>query len=202
MATIAEQRQRMRFAAVLMGVVCLLAIIYLLSPLSASSAQKQQELLDRQRQLRAAEEQTRPLQQLPQLVAKAQSDIAHFSTERLPAYPSSVYNTIYDLARKSNVNMGDVKYESFDTLAPPLQLLQVKARVSGGYPNLVRFINAIERSRLFFVIDGLQLGETRGSDGSIQLSLTLETYLRPRAENEKPQVASSSSPGGEEDEQQ
>jgi hypothetical protein len=191
----------MRFAAVLMGVFCALSIVYLLSPLSASSAQKQQALLDKQRQLRAAEDQTRPLQQLPQLVAKAQSDIAQFSTERLPAYPSSVYNAIYDLARKSSVNMGEVRYESFDTLAPPLQLLQMQARVSGSYPNLVRFINSIERSKLFFVIDGLQLGETRGTDGNIQLSLTLETYLRPRAPNEKPQVASSRLPVEEEDEQ-
>jgi hypothetical protein len=77
----------------------------------------------------------------------------------------------------------------------------MQARVSGSYPNLVRFINSIERSKLFFVIDGLQLGETRGTDGNIQLSLTLETYLRPRAPNEKPQVASSRLPVEEEDEQ-
>jgi hypothetical protein len=190
----------MRFAAVLMGVVCALAIIYLLSPLSASSSQKQQELLDKQRQLRASEEQTRPLQQLPQLVTKAQNDISKFYADRLPAYPSTVYNAIYDVARRSNVSLGEVKYESFDTLAPPLQLLQMQARVSGSYPNLVRFINAIERSKLFFVIDGLQFAEAKGSDGAIQLNLTLETYLRPRAENERPQVASTRPPGGEEDE--
>lgn len=186
MANIPEQRRRLRFAAMLMGAVCALALLYLLAPVTASSAQKQQELLNKQTELRSAEQQTRPLQQLPQLVSKSRSDISNFYAQRLTPFPSTVYNAIYDLARKNSVTINEVKYDVFDTTAPPLQLLQVEARVNGSYPNVVRFINSVERNKLFFLIDGLQLSESRNTSGAIQLNVRLETYLRPRTDKDKP----------------
>jgi type IV pilus assembly protein PilO len=201
-ANVAAQRARFRTAAILMAIVSALAIVYLISPWSVSSGQKQQELLDKQKQLREAESQTRPLQQLPQLVAKSQSDIAEFYADRLPAYPSTVYNAVYELAQKNNVRLNDVKYEVFDTdpYIADLQLLQVQATVNGSYPDLVKFINSVERSKLFFVIDGLQLGSRQAS--GVGLNVTMETYLRPREPNEKPQVASAKNSEEEDDEEE
>jgi type IV pilus assembly protein PilO len=190
MATIAEQRKRLRVAAILMGVVCLLALLYLLAPVTASSAQKQQQLLSKQAELRAAQQQTKPLQQLPQLVAKSRADISSFYAQRLPAFPSTVYDSLYDVARKNNVRISEVKYDVFDTTVPSLGLLQIDAKVSGPYPSIVRFINSLERNKLFFLIDGLTLSEGRDTAGGIQLTVRLETYLRPRTDKDRASSAS------------
>jgi type IV pilus assembly protein PilO len=42
----------------------------------------------------------------------------------------------------------------------------------------VKFINALERDKIFFVIGGVTLGEQQGN---VRLQLKLETYLRSGA---------------------
>jgi type IV pilus assembly protein PilO len=39
----------------------------------------------------------------------------------------------------------------------------------------VKFINALERDKMFFLIDGVNLAEQQGN---VRLQLKLETYLR------------------------
>jgi type IV pilus assembly protein PilO len=200
MAALNEQRRRFTAALVVMGIMCILAGLYLVDPVGASGAKREQELLDKQKTLRDKEEQTRPIRNLPQLVEKAKTDVNKFSSDRLAAYPSTVYSSIYDLAKKNNVSLGEMKYEVIPEPPPPLQLLQVTATVSGGYSNLVRFINALERDKIFFVIRDLQLSDTKGqSSNSIQLRLGMETYLRERKPNEKPGTPSKKTTDDEED---
>ena len=191
MASLTQQRRRFTFALAAMGAICLLAAFFLVAPITASSAQRFDELRAKQDQLRAREKETRPIRNLSQLIDKAKTDYNRFSSDRLTAFPSTVYTDIYELARKNNVSLGEMKYDSYDTETPSLKLLQVQARISGQYPNLVRFINAIERDKLFFVIRTLQLTDTRADRGeqNVQLTLTMETYLRPRQPNEKPSVS-------------
>jgi hypothetical protein len=200
MTALNEQRRRFTIALVVMGIVCLAAGLYLVDPVGASGTKREQELLDKQRVLREKQDQTGPIKRLPQLVEKAKTDVSTFSSERLAAYPSTVYSNIYDLARKNNVSLGEMKYEVIPEPPPPLQLLQVTATVSGGYSNLMRFINGLERDSLFFVIRDLQLSDIRGPNaGSIQLRLSMDTYLRERKPNEKPGTPGKSTSDEEED---
>lgn len=203
MAALTQQRRRFTFALVAMGIICLLAALFLVAPITASSAQRYDELRNKQDQLRAREKETRPIRNLSQLIDKAKTDYSRFSSDRLTAFPSTVYTDIYELARKNNVSLGEMKYDSYDTDAPTLKLLQVQARVSGSYPNLVRFINAIERDRLFFVIRTLELTDTKSDKGeqNIQLALKMETYLRPRQPNEKPSFSAKQAAADAEDSQ-
>jgi type IV pilus assembly protein PilO len=43
----------------------------------------------------------------------------------------------------------------------------------------VRFINALERDKLFFIVDSVELGGEQG--GQVKLGMKLETYLRAGA---------------------
>jgi type IV pilus assembly protein PilO len=54
--------------------------------------------------------------------------------------------------------------------------MEIDADVSGDYVQLVRFINALERNRLFFIVDGLELGNEQ--NGVVKLQIKAETYLR------------------------
>jgi hypothetical protein len=201
MPVLTQQRRRFTALLVAMGVICLVAALFLIAPITASSAQRYQELTDKQQQLRAKEAENKPIQRLSELIERAKVDYRMFSSDRLAAFPSTVYNNIYDLARKNNVSLGEMKYEAFDD--PPeasgLKLLRVQARVSGDYSNLVRFINALERNKLFFVIRDLQLSDIRGQN-SVQLALSTDTYLRPRLPDEKPGTPVKSSADEEEEE--
>jgi type IV pilus assembly protein PilO len=195
MAALSAQRRRFTSTVVAMGVVCLFCGLYLIGFFSGPP--RDQELLTKQSELRQKEDAARPIQRLPQLVEKAKTDIGAFSSDRLTAFPSTVYNNIYDLARKNNVALGEMKYETFDDPPAPLKLLHIQARVSGGYANLVRFINAVERNKLFFVVRDLQLSDTKGQN-SIQLTLSMDTLLRPRQPNEKPGAPAKSAADDEE----
>jgi hypothetical protein len=48
--------------------------------------------------------------------------------------------------------------------------------LAGEYQRIVKFINALERDRTFFIIDRVNLAEQQG--GNVRLELHLETYLR------------------------
>ena len=47
--------------------------------------------------------------------------------------------------------------------------------ISGDYLQEVKFINSLERSKMFFLVDGITLGEQQGN---VRLQLKLETYMR------------------------
>jgi hypothetical protein len=57
-----------------------------------------------------------------------------------------------------------------------LQLVEIEADVSGDYLPLVRFINSLERNRIFFTVDDLELAGEQS--GTVKLQIKLETYLR------------------------
>jgi hypothetical protein len=63
-------------------------------------------------------------------------------------------------------------------LSGPDALMEVHmdASVSGDYRPIVQFINSVERDKLFFVINGINL--TGQQTGQVNLRIRLTTYLR------------------------
>jgi Tfp pilus assembly protein PilO len=60
----------------------------------------------------------------------------------------------------------------------------IEATVSGDYGSVVRFVNGLQRSQRFYVLDGLQLGtDTQGqaATGPIRVGVHIRTYLREGA---------------------
>jgi type IV pilus assembly protein PilO len=60
--------------------------------------------------------------------------------------------------------------------AGELTEMSIDARLAGDYRPLVQFINALERDKMFFVIDGVTLNGQQS--GTVNLRLRLTTYLR------------------------
>ncbi len=63
------------------------------------------------------------------------------------------------------------------------------ARLSGDYRPLVEFLNALERDKSFFLIDGV--GLTGQQSGTVNLRLRLTTYLRMPQGDERADAAQS-----------
>ena len=69
-----------------------------------------------------------------------------------------------------------VRYESDDTPLPSIRKLQLDVSLAGDYVRIVKFINQLERDKMFFIVDRVNLSEQQG--GTVRLELRLETYLR------------------------
>ena len=82
------------------------------------------------------------------------------------------------IATDTGVHLSGVKYDEKDAPIEGLRKLNMELSISGDYLQEVKFINSLERSKMFFLIDGITLGEQQGN---VRLQLKLETYMRGSA---------------------
>jgi hypothetical protein len=54
--------------------------------------------------------------------------------------------------------------------------LDIGESVEGSYPSVVAFLNGLEHSHGFYILDGLSLTSNR--EGALKLSLRLRTFFR------------------------
>ncbi|HKW89538.1 MAG TPA: hypothetical protein VJN21_12360 [Candidatus Acidoferrales bacterium] len=80
------------------------------------------------------------------------------------------------MASDSGVQPGGVNFHQSQVKDSDLTEITITAAVQGDYQGLVRFINDLERSPHFYVLDGLTLAS--GATGPIKLNLSLRTYFR------------------------
>ena len=72
--------------------------------------------------------------------------------------------------------MQQAKYKEEDAESSGIIPVEIEGTFSGDYLQLVRFINTLERSKLFFTVDSVDLaGE---GAGPVRLEITLHSYLR------------------------
>ena len=70
-------------------------------------------------------------------------------------------------------------YKQEEQEIPGIVPVEIDGSFSGDYLQLVRFINTLERSKMFFEVDGVDLaGE---SAGPVKLGITIHSYLRSGA---------------------
>jgi hypothetical protein len=74
------------------------------------------------------------------------------------------------------VIINDVKYKEEDSEIGSLQPVEMEADFTGSYVQLARFINALERDDMLFLINDVQLAGEQ--NGPIRLQMKLETYLK------------------------
>jgi len=174
MPDLRQMRNRLKIAMAAMVLVDIAAIAMLLTPVAGSAEARQQELQQSWLQLRQRE--SAPWRGLDKKIPLAQREIEDFYHDRFPAEDSSISEDLGKLASQTGVTMSAEKYTHKDSDMDGLQRVEIEADVSGDYLQLVRFINALERNRLFFIVDSLDLGSEQ--NGVVKLQIRVETYLR------------------------
>jgi len=177
MADLSRVRMRFKVLAGVLGGISLLAVLYLVLPIGQTNAELYKDLGDTRDEFKRKEVQVRPLRGLPEKLVTTHGAIIDFYRDRLPARQSVVSEEIGRLASANHVTLSDVHYDNLETDIPDLRELTVDAQLSGEYVNVARFINAVERNKVFFLVDGLTLEERKA--GNVRLQLRLESYLRP-----------------------
>lgn len=162
------------FAILLVGVIALAARFAL--DWAAIRAGNSNALTGKQIQLKALELQTAPLHGLDQRIVETRVQIKQFYDKRIPPNYSTISTEIGDLGVKSGVRLTRVQYLQ---RAPENNLAEISidAGVTGEYPQIMRFINSLERDKTLFVIRGMGLTGQQG--GAVNLRLQLSTWLRP-----------------------
>ena len=93
---------------------------------------------------------------------------------------TEAWDELDHLASETNVSRGRTGYDR-ELLDVGLEHVEAKMPVEGNYFDLVRFINRLERSDRFFIVEGVKLSKREAEDATIRLDCSLSFYLKPDA---------------------
>ena len=182
MADLSRARKNIMAAIVTLGVIDAAALLYLALPLRSGAAQASEVETRAAEEYRQLKPRTVPLQGIDQKLSKAQKDDAAFIQNRLPSRYSDVVAELGELAAKHHIHISLVSYKSDATPLPGIEDIEMHAGLAGPYVDIVRFMNAVERDKMFFIIDGVgltgQSGQKGQPAGEVRLDMKLDTYLR------------------------
>jgi Tfp pilus assembly protein PilO len=179
MPDLRQTRKNIKTVLGILVAVDVMAAVVLFSPLVGSTESRRQELNQLWSELQAKTRQVEPLKNLPNKVVNANHQIADFYKKRFPAQESQIATQFGKLAAANGVAIEQVKYKVQDEEAGRLYPVEMEAALSGNYVSLAKFINALERDDMFFLISDIALaGEQKGP---IKLQMKLETYLKAGA---------------------
>ena len=174
-----ETQQKLKiFMIALMLVDVAVAAVYF-SPIVGSQRSRKEELARLWKEQQQKTREVEPLRNIGDKIRTARLQIDDFYKTRLPGQDSAISEALGRLATQSGVKIGAVKYKVKDPQPMGLRPIEIEADFSGDYLQLARFMNSLERDRLFFVIDSVELGGEQA--GIVRLQLKLETYLRTSA---------------------
>ncbi len=180
--------------AVLLVTVIVLATRFAMD-WAVTSSRTAEAMANKQVQLHALEIQTAPFRGLDKRIDVAHDQVKSFIAGRIPADYSTISAEMSNLEVKSGVRQTRLSYAQ----KPPVNNLSeitLDAGITGEYPQIMRFINSLERDKIFFVIRGM--GLTGQQAGAVNLRLQLSTWLRPEdaAASGVPQAAAANPSGG------
>ena len=176
MADLKETRKRLGYAFGGLGLVCVISLAILFSPLVGSEKARLEELGQLRIQLRQKQQQVERVGDIDKKIAIASQQIDSFYKDRLPARYSAISENLGKLANENGVRLEQAKYPSEGTAITGLNPVLVDASFSGQYPQLARFLNALERDQLFFVVDSVDLAGEQNN--AVKLQMKLRTFLK------------------------
>jgi type IV pilus assembly protein PilO len=176
MPDVRDARKKVKIAIAALLAVDIISGLVLLSPLVGSERSRREQLDQLWRELQQKTRAAEPLRDFDKKIATARRQIDDFYKNRLPAQDSAIYAELGKVAGQNGVHIGQIRSKAKDTESVGLRPVEIEADFSGGYLQLIRFINALERDSIFFIVDSVQLGGEQG--GTVRLQLKLETYQK------------------------
>ncbi len=143
---------------------------------AATSTRSSAALAGKPLALQARDLPPQPRRGLDKRVTLTRDQIKDFYASRIPANYSSFVERIGELAVKSGVRLSRVTYSQGKPGAD-LTEITMDAGISGDYPQIMRFVNSLERDKTFYVVRGMSLTGQQG--GLVNLRLRVSTWLRP-----------------------
>ncbi len=159
----------------------LVAAYFVVRPLGGSAEELSQQALEMHSQIR---QQQGVLERTRVLVSKIESGrgegdqfMSAYFLPRRPAY-SILLGELNDLASQAKITPRD----SASALEPvegsdTLDMLQISANFEGLYPDLIHFINLLDKSNRLLIIESLN-ATPQQSGGRLNVTLKLDTFVQ------------------------
>jgi len=176
MPDLRDSRRKLKIAIGAMLAADVLAVAVLFSPLVGSADSRRQQLNLLRAELTKKNHDVAPLRGMDQKILLAKSQITGFYQDRFAEKDSDLLAELGKMATANGVRMQAARYKEEDAEISGIVPVEIQGSFSGDYLQMVRFINTLERSKLFFEVDGVELaGE---STGAVKLQITMHSYLR------------------------
>jgi type IV pilus assembly protein PilO len=179
MPDLRKTRKDLKIALAVMLVVDLLAAVLFFSPFIGSAESRRNQINQLQSELTLKTRQVAPLKDLPEKVKLARQEIGDFYSRRFPSQNSEIAVQVGKIATSTGVRIDQERYKPGDSVTVGLQPIEIVYDLSGNYTSLARFINALERDEMFFIINSVSFGGD--PQGPVKLTVNLETYLKAGA---------------------
>lgn len=179
MPDLQNSRRKLKIAIGAMLAADVIAVGVLFSPLVGSAESRNQQLNQLKVELLKKNREVAPLRGMPDKINLAKDQIGEFYKDRFAASDSELLNELGKLASENKIPMQHMSYKEEAAESSGVIPLEIGGTFSGDYLQLVRFINTLERSKMFFMVDGVELaGE---GAGPVKLGITIHSYLRSGA---------------------
>jgi hypothetical protein len=179
MPDLGNSRRKLKIAMGAMLVADVVAAAVLFSPLVGSAGSRKLQLSQLHIELQKKTREVEPLRGMDKKIVLAKDQIGGFYKDRFAAKDSDLTNELGKLASENGVRIQQARYKEEDAEGSGVIPVEIDGSFSGDYLQLVRFINTLERSKLFFTVDSVDLaGE---SAGPVKLQITMHSYLRSGA---------------------
>lgn len=163
------------------------AVAVLFSPIGRSRPDRQAEYERLRSEMIQKRRESLPARDMDQKLATARKQVDEFYRDRLPARYSEVADVLGKLSKAHGVKLSAIRYDSKDQKdnVPGLQHVEVRVSMTGDYASCVRFINALEREKMLFVLGQVNFagaGTGPGVAGNdVRVEIIVDTYMREAA---------------------
>src|SRR5271163_759497 len=162
MPDLGNSRRKLKIAIGAMLAVDLIAAAVLFSPLVGSEDSRRLQLSQLRIELQRKTHDLEPLHDIDKKIVTAKGQISGFYKDRFAAKDSDLLNELGKLAPENGVRMQQARYKEEDAETSGVIPVEIEGSFSGDYLQLVRFINTLERSKMFFDVDSVDLAEKTG----------------------------------------
>jgi len=175
----ADLRNAKRNVKIVIGTLLFLDLVaaaVLFSPLVGSAESRRYEKNSLAAELTKKNHEVQPLRGMDKKIEVAKQQIPQFYAERFAARDSDLADELGKIASQNGVKILQAKYKQEPAETANIVPVEIQGDFSGDYLQLVRFINSLERSKLFITVDGVDLaGE---GSGAVRLQVTMHSFLR------------------------
>jgi len=172
-------RRKLQIAIAAMVAADLVAVAVLFSPLVGSAESRRVNMSELSAELKKKTREVEPLKNIDKKIGLAKGQIGQFYQDRFAARDSDLAAELGKLASGNGVRILQAKYKQEDPTGAGVAPVEIEGNFSGDYLQLIRFINALERSKQFFTVDSVSLaGE---SSGPVKLEVKMHSFLRSGA---------------------
>ena len=172
-------RRRLVIVVAALAALDIACLLFLLSPLGTTRRSAEHQYEKTRQQMHAKADEVAPYRGIDKKLVEAKEEIDTFFQERFASQGSDITAELGKVATENRVRISQGKYDVDDTEIPGLRRVRIEAILDGNYVETVKFINSLERDKMFFIIDSVTLGEQQA--GNVRLNLRLETYLKGQA---------------------